>query len=221
MAVRPAAGGGRWLEIAPERLARWLDGFDERHEVRSSRYTADLVTFDAVDGAVAECHPPFPPMGHGGDHDGCVSAPLVEHATQLRTVGVLLARLGGHAVGIFNGDELLTSKVGSRQVHGRSSAGGWSQQRFARRREGQVNVAGQAAADVAARLLVPWLAAGGGPVVLGGDRRAVQPLRDDPRLAAVFAAATDRFLTTPDPRLAVLREVPRQFRAVRIRLVDP
>ncbi|MDX6432918.1 MAG: hypothetical protein QOE54_5284, partial [Streptosporangiaceae bacterium] len=28
---RPASGGGRWLEVAPERIARWLAGFGERH----------------------------------------------------------------------------------------------------------------------------------------------------------------------------------------------
>lgn len=219
--ARPAAGGGRWLEIDPERLARWLAGFDERHAVARTSYEPDLVSFEAADGALAECHPPFPPVAHLGDHDGCAVDPLVTHASERRSVGVLLARLGGHAVGIFDGEALVASKVGSRPVHGRSAAGGWSQQRFARRREGQVTVAGQAAADVAARVLVPWLATGGGPVVLGGDRRAVQALRGDPRLAGVFAAATDRFLTTPDPKLDVLRAVPRQFRAVRIRLVEP
>jgi hypothetical protein len=55
-------------------------------------------------------------------------------------------------------------------------------------------------------------------VVLGGDRRSVAALRGDPRLRPYFALAVDRFLTVPDPRLAVLQGTPRQFRAVRIRL---
>jgi hypothetical protein len=58
-------------------------------------------------------------------------------------------------------------------------------------------------------------------VVLGGERRAVDALRADRRLAPAFALATDRFLTTPDPRLVVLRACPAEFRAVRIRVVDP
>jgi hypothetical protein len=58
-------------------------------------------------------------------------------------------------------------------------------------------------------------------LVLGGDRRAVAGLRDDPRLREYFAVAVERFLTTPDPRLAVLRETPRMFRAIRVRLTEP
>jgi hypothetical protein len=33
--------------------------------------------------------------------------------------------------------------------------------------------------------------------------------------------ATDRFLTVPDPRLAVLKEIPHSFLAIRIRLTEP
>ena len=58
-------------------------------------------------------------------------------------------------------------------------------------------------------------------VVLGGDRRAVSALRDDPRLKRFFELADDRFLTVPDPRLAVLRDAPRMFSAIRIRLTEP
>jgi hypothetical protein len=31
----------------------------------------------------------------------------------------------------------------------------------------------------------------------------------------------ERFLTVPDPRLAVLRETPRMFRAIRVHLTEP
>ena len=40
-------------------------------------------------------------------------------------------------------------------------------------------------------------------------------LRDDVRLRPYFDIAVDRFLTVPDPRLAVLQGTPRLFRAVR------
>jgi len=59
-------------------------------------------------------------------------------------------------------------------------------------------------------------------VVLGGDKRSAAGLRDDARLAGYLAlAATGRFLTVPDPRLAVLRDTPRAFQAIRIRLTEP
>jgi hypothetical protein len=219
MGVRPAAGGGRWVEVSPERLPKWLAGFDERHAVSRTRYTADLVTVFGGDGTVAECHCAFPLAG-GGDHPGLVADALVAHAQAVRTVGVLLARLGGHAAGVFEGTTLVASKVGARLVQGRTAAGGWSQQRFARRRAGQAVKAAGAAADDIARVLVPRLSTMEG-VVLGGERRAVDALRDDPRLTPVFALAVDRFLTTPDPKLAVLQGTPTLFRSVHIRLVDP
>jgi hypothetical protein len=219
MTSRPAKGGGRWVSVAPERLNRWIDGFVERHGPPSVTVSAsaDVVRLEGADGAVAECQVPFPPLTPSG---GGPLARLTTHVRKERRVGVLLVRLGGHAAGIFHGDELVSSKVGSRLVHGRSAAGGWSQHRFARRREKQANEAHEAAAEVALRILGPHLAELEA-VILGGDRRAVDALRPDRRLAPVFALETEPFLTVPDPRLVVLRETPGQFRAIRIRVTDP
>jgi hypothetical protein len=110
--------------------------------------------------------------------------------------------------------------VGARLVHGRSSAGGRSQHRFARRRELQADQALEAAADNAAAVLLPSLSQLES-VVLGGDRRAIERLREDRRLAPLFALAGDRFLAVPDPRLAVLRTTPATYRALRVRLMEP
>ncbi len=153
---------------------------------------------------------------------GALIAGVAAHATAARTVAVLLVRLGGHAAGVFAGSppELAESKIGSRLVHGRSAAGGWSQHRFARRREKQAAEALHAAADAATRVFSPYQGQLDA-VVLGGDRRTVAGLRDDPRLRPYLAIATDRFLTVPDPRLAVLRDSPRLFRAIRVRLYQP
>jgi hypothetical protein len=135
---------------------------------------------------------------------------------------VLLVRLGGFAAGVFSGapPRLAASKVGSRLVHGRSAAGGQSQQRFARRREKQAHEALAAAADTAAAVFGQY-AGRLDAVVLGGEKRAIASLRDDPRLRPYFSLAVDRFLTVPDPRFAVLQGTPRLFRAVRIRLSEP
>lgn len=217
MSGRPAAGGGRWVAVAPERLDRWLAGFGERHGETSVAAAGDVVRLQAADGTFAEMAVPFPPLAvvdtasYGG---------LVAHALEERIVGVLLARLGGHASGIFRGRELLASKVGSRHVQGRSAAGGWSQQRFARRREGQARVAIHAAADVAAQLLVPR-AADLDALVLGGDRRSVAAVLADPRLVALRALVVEPHLDVSDPRLKILEQAPERFLAVRIRVVEP
>jgi len=243
----PAAGGGRWVDVPPERLTSWIAAFIQRHGAGSVSYdpAGAVVTFAAADGASAECHPPFPPVLPAPAPDPVAPVPdpvapvpdpvaavpdpvaaaqaIAAHAAADRTVGVLLARLGGYAAGVFTGSppRLVSSKTGSRLVHGRSAAGGWSQHRFARRREKQVAEALQAAADAAAGIFAPYGPAGLDAVVLGGDKRSVAALRDDARLAPYLDRATDRFLTVPDPRQAVLQDTPRSFLAVRIRLTEP
>ena len=209
-----------WLDVAPERIEGWLADFATRHgaTVTTTDPSRAIVTARAADGSVAQCQVPFPPLP--GAASGS-PADLAAHAAADRTVGVLLVRLGGYAAGVFAGapPRLVNSKVGSRLVHGRSAAGGQSQQRFARRREKQAREALTAAADCAAAVL--GSAEGRlDAVVLGGDRRAIAALRDDPRLRRYFDLAVERFLTVPDPRLAVLQATPRQFRAVRVRLTE-
>jgi Actinobacteria/chloroflexi VLRF1 release factor len=213
---RPPAPS-RTVQVGPERLARWLDGFAARHGAVTWDAGPDLVTVRASDGAVAEVHVPFPPLP---EQPGSPYGGIVPHALRDRRVGVLLVRLGGHAAGVFEGSTLRTSKVGSRQVHGRSAAGGWSQQRFARRREGQVRVALGAAADVAARVLLPEVGRLEG-LVTGGDRRALDTVLEDPRLAALRPLVTGVRLDVPDPRLKVLQATPAHFRAVQVHVVDP
>ena len=227
MAEGPEAGGGRWVEVAPDRLARWVTTFAERHGTVTAEPGRLTITFRAADGAVAQCHPPFPPMaapaGGTWPEDPAALAGLISaHAAVDRTVGVFLVRLGGFAAGVFTGSppRLVSSKVGTRLVHGRSAAGGTSQHRFARRRENQATAAVAAAVDTAVKVLVPY-AGRLDAVVLGGERKAMSGARADPRLRPVMKHAVDRFLTVPDPRLAVLRDTPRLFLAVRIHLTGP
>jgi hypothetical protein len=227
--------GGRWVEVPPDRLPGWVDGFAARHggiTVTPAKPEdppdGGEVVFLGTDGAVALCQIPFPPLGTALE-PGAGEAlahqageQIAAHALADRTVAVLLVRLGGYAAGVFTGPapRLAASKVGARLVHGRSAAGGTSQHRFARRREKQASEALGAAADTAATVFAPYRTQLDA-VVLGGDRRAIAGLRDDPRLRPYFALAVDRFLTVPDPRLTVLRASPRQFRAARIHLTDP
>jgi hypothetical protein len=65
---------------------------------------------------------------------------------------------------------------------------------------------------VAARVLLPY-ARDLDAVALGGDRRALAIVLEDPRLRVLGALAADRILDVPDPRLDVLRGTPDAFLA--------
>jgi len=146
-------------------------------------------------------------LAHEGAYEHVEVGPLVAALREDHLVAVLLVRLGGYAAGVLDGERLVASKVGRRLVHGRHKAGGWSQQRFSRRREGEARSLHEEAAREAVRVLEPWL----GRVQhasLGGDRGAVRAtIAADGRLAPLAALALPRFLTVPDPRRDVLERV--------------
>jgi len=170
------------------------------------------VTLTGADGARAWIEIPFGPLADGDDLPGA----LVRHVLRERQVGVLIVRRGGHAAGLFHGARLVGSKVGSSYVQGTTKAGGWSQQRYARRRANQTDAAVAQATEAAVSVL-----GGARPeaLVAGGDRAAVRTVLADRRLAHL-PAPTGPWLDVKDPKLGVLAATPEQFRAVRIRL-DP
>lgn len=209
----------RTLDIGPERIERWVTGFAQRHGGAGWVALGDVMQFTGADGATASLAVPFPPLPAGWAGEQPIAS-IVEHARVRRVVAILLVRLGGYAAGVFDGAELIASKVGSRQVHGRSAAGGWSQHRFARRREGQVKVALDKAADTAAEVILPLLARLDA-VVTGGDRTALQTVLADPRLLRLRPLVTARILDVPDPRARVLRDSLEACRAIRVTLSEP
>ena len=207
MAARPVAGGGRWVDVAPERLSRWLENFAARH----GGYAAAGLHLVAADGTTADLEPP----------PGASGVRTIEDLIAARyRIGLLLARKGAVAAGIAEGDQLVTAKVDTHYVQGRTAAGGWSQQRFARRRDNQAKAAAADGAAIAGRILLPevrTLAA----LVCGGDRAAVDAILAAPALAPLAAVRTGRLLDVPEPRHAVLVAAVAQARAVRIVIRDP
>jgi hypothetical protein len=207
--AKPAAGGGRWVEISPERLRGWLDGFYGRHQGADE---SGLVLTGSSNGDTATLHPP-----PGLDGAGDVDARLAGLAAPPR-IGLLLARKGAVAVGVADGTTVTSSKVERFHVHGRTAAGGWSQQRYARRRDNQSDAVAGKAADIAERILLPE-AGGLAALVCGGDRGLLDAILADRRLAAVAALRHPHLLEVAEPRLAVLEEAVVAARKVRIHLV--
>jgi hypothetical protein len=121
---------------------------------------------------------------------------------------------------VFDGAELVVSKVDARQVQGRTAAGGWSQQRFARRRGHQTDAVVSHAADTAVRVLLPHagtLAA----LATGGDRGLVADVLAEPRLRPLAELPRTEPMEVGEPTKAVLLTTPELFRAVDVHIVEP
>jgi hypothetical protein len=213
---RPAAGGGRRLGVAPERLGRWLDGVGERHGPFTQVGTVGgVVHVTCADSTSLTLRAPF-----DWDPEPALLTGFIAAARRPRRAAVLLVRRGRWAVGVFDGSDLVVSKVDARQVQGRTAAGGWSQQRFARRRGHQTDAVVQHAVETAVRVLLPH-AEGLAALFTGGDRGLVDDVLADPRLRPLAALRRAPTLDVGEPTKAVLLETPGQFRAVDVHIVEP
>jgi hypothetical protein len=172
------------------------------------------VTLSAADGAVAVLEPfaPGPAAGPGG-LDG-----LATWATPPEGIALILVRRGGYAVGLGRGPELVSHKVGTRYVQSRTAAGGWSQHRFARRRDNQADALVVSVIEHARRIV---LASPTGALVVGGDKALVSDVLADSRLAGLLSLPRRELFDLPDPKLVVLAQALRRGRAVRILLSEP
>ena len=116
-------------------------------------------------------------------------------------------------------------------VEERPAAGGWSQQRFARRRDNQADELVTAVADHAARILIDLaspaeetseIPVGGAPVgpglIVGGDRQLVAQVLADRRLAALRELPRRTLYDLADPNRAVLETAIKRGTSVRILL---
>ena len=152
-----SAGLARSLDAAVETARRWGTG---------------LAVFHGLTETTAVV-PPFP-LEAGGDYEGLNDGPLRSLLSEEPTVAVVLLRLGRYAVGLFHGEGLRASKSGGRYVKGRHRAGGQSQGRFQRGREGQARHLYDRACQDAQRTLEPfardirWVLLGGDAHVLRG-----------------------------------------------------
>lgn len=208
------------LELNPGRFERWWEKFHTDHP------DVDCVV---QDGKVHL-------RSSNGSHAVFTGWYLIEPEGQPQkqllyapgTVGIILVRRGGYSVGWGNGvgsdtATLVDHKTGRRYVQGRTSAGGWSQQRFARRRDNQAAELAAACADEAARVLAPLLqqVIHTHGLAVGGDSTLIHQVLEDPRLAPITRVVRREFLDIPDPRFAVLEDVFSRLNTVRVAVYNP
>ncbi len=199
----------RSVRVPASRLPGWVERFAVRHgDLTWSAPTANQSALAAADGATALVRWPLPGPAVTGP------AALAGRVGAPDDRGLVLLRRGGWAVGLARGEELVRSKCGTRYVQGRTKAGGWSQQRYARRRANQADELLSAVEAAVRTVVVPAR----GPVVLGGDRALLDRLLGALPDTDVPARAGQRRLDVPDPRLSVLRDAVADSRAVDIDL---
>jgi hypothetical protein len=155
-------------------------------------------------------------LAHTGIYESVHVAPLLEEIARNHVVAVVLVRLGGYAVGVFDGEHLLVSKVDSRFVKNRHKQGGSSANRFRRRRDEQAKALVEEAAEVAGRVLAPWRDRAAF-AALGGDRNAIDRVLAERReLEWLRERSLPRFFTVEEPRRRVLDALPYDLYSVEV-----
>lgn len=203
--------------VSGARLPGWVDRFAASHGSLAHEELDGGLQLSAADGAVALLQPPWPVDGRPGRGPEPV-ARLASLASQPRHLGLVLVRRGGYSVAVVSEGRVLAAKTGTRHVQSRTAAGGWSQQRFARRRANQADALVEAVAAHAARIFadhrVEYLAP-------GGDKPLAEQVLAEPVLKRYAALARLPFLDVPDPRAAVLKKAAADACAVRVVVTDP
>jgi Actinobacteria/chloroflexi VLRF1 release factor len=217
----------RRIEVDPDRIVLWVNGFAERHGElawtwtgTSMASTGTSLVLSAADGATALLEP-FVPVSSSGSSaastsDGLDS--LAGWAEPPNRLALVLVRRGGYAVGLGQGPKLVSHKVGTRYVQSRTAAGGWSQQRFARRRKNQADGLVGSVIEHTLRIV---LASPNDALVVGGDKGLVRDVLADARLSSLAELPRRELFDLPDPKLVVLERALRRARAVRITLSEP
>lgn len=190
----------------------WLDGFAGRHGRPVTALDDTRLLLTSPDGATASIRLDWGPLP-GADP----VAEVVAAATRPRLAAGLIVRKRAHGVGVFCGEDLLEGRHDGHYVQARTKAGGWSQQRYARRRGNQAERAYREAADDAVAVLVPRLP-GLEVLATAGDQAAVTQVLATAALAGLAALPRVRVDAVPDPNAGVLAGFGRRLREVRITL---
>ncbi|MGB3764600.1 MAG: acVLRF1 family peptidyl-tRNA hydrolase [Ornithinimicrobium sp.] len=200
----------RRIDVPRDRLAQWVDGFAQRHGEPTWTIDGSAYRATAPNGAWATfsswtAAPSLPPD-------------LLVWSEPPGTFAIILIRRGGYAVGVVSGGELVAHKCGTRYVQSRTAAGGWSQQRYARRRSNQRD---ELVDTVIERVVTLKEGHRGEGVVLGGDQPLASAVLDDRRLESLAIVPRREFYDIPDPRFVVLQKTLSRALMVSVTVSNP
>ncbi len=205
--------GRRFLEASGPEGRSWLDHLSDL-DPQLARSDTGLAGLRAGAEALAII-PPFPILQDRLTPIWDV-APLLALVEAEYTIGVVLLRLGRYSVAVYRGDRLLSAKTDTRYVKGRHHAGGTSQQRFQRIREGQIRRLYDAACQVAQSQLAPY-ARQLDYILLGGERFTLNGFLKACSYLEQFRGITlGRRLNIRDPKRDTLEQVAAMLRESRV-----
>ena len=150
--------------------------------------------------------PPFP-VTKSSKHDSWIDEPLWSLLEKERLVGVVPVRLGRYSVAVYRGEGLASSKTDSRYVKGKHHAGGTSQLRYTRVREGQMRRLYVKVCETVRAQFEP-LAGELDYVILGGEKFTLNGfLKVCPRLEEYKNITLKRRLNIRDPKRDTLDDL--------------
>jgi hypothetical protein len=136
----------------------------------------------------------------------CEIEPLYTLLHQEFMLGLVLVRLGAYGIGVYQGEKLITSKVGTGLVHARHRQGGSSSHRFERHREKQMETFFTRVCGHAREQLEPY-ARQLHYVLYGGTKETVLDFRKQCHFLQEFDKRTlDLLLNIREPGQAGLAE---------------
>ncbi|AUI52611.1 acVLRF1 family peptidyl-tRNA hydrolase [Arthrobacter crystallopoietes] len=209
------------IYLPPGRLRAWADRFAAEHgdplcEVNSPKPGSGVV-LSCPDGFAVRLRLPWEQLTPALAVDAWPEQ-LAAAAASIGTCGLILLRRGGYSVGTSVQGQLTWSKSGTRYVQSRTAAGGWSQQRYARRRSNQADALVLTAAEYAAGHLP---AAKPSCLATGGDKDMLRQLLADARLAGLAALPAAHLELNADPRQRQLAEVARELAGIKAVITWP
>ncbi|MCQ1986705.1 Vms1/Ankzf1 family peptidyl-tRNA hydrolase [Arthrobacter sp. zg-Y844] len=191
----------RTTYVSAERLAGWLERFEAGQGALEFVPGNEGVRVRAASGAEAELFEPWPADGRPGRGANDVER-LASLAGQARTLGLVLVRRGGYAVGVAREGRLLGSKTGSPNSR-------------------RANAADALVATVAEQAAAVFSSAAPEYLVFGGDRMLAEQVADRREFARWAALPRLRPLDVADPKAAVLAQAARNAASVFVRISLP
>ena len=178
--------------VPAERLPGWLERFAVSNGELTLTPEHGGLHLVAANGTAADLLAPWPDDGRPGRGADDVER-LVSLAAQSRTLGIVLLRRGGFAVGVARDGMLLASKAGGRYVQSRT-------------------------AEQAARIFTEHPPE---YLVFGGDRPLLELLARDRVFQPWSSLARLRFLDVQEPKSAALAKAAKDAASVFIRISVP